>query len=185
MQDWFKNKSIAIIGNSKSLFTKTQGAEIDSHDVVCRINRGIYIADKQHQGLKTDVWAYGSYKQVEDLFDCIKCLNTIHLTHIDRTIKLEGFKKKQNFYFKKTKFYLPTEIIKELENTSNINRPSSGLLLLYYVFKCNPKIINLYGFDWKETPTWYYHEFETVHNWDEEKKYIKEMFLNKSYINLK
>jgi hypothetical protein len=185
MQDWFKNKSVAIIGNSESLFSKNQGKEINSYDCVCRINRGIQIVNELSQGNKTDVWAYGSYKQVEDLFNEINCEKTLHLTHIDRTIRTDGFKKKQEYKFNKTKFYLPLSIIKDLAVNCNIHRPSSGLLLLYYVSLCDPGYVALYGFDWKETPTWYYNEFETVHRWADEKKFIEDNFLNKKNVELK
>lgn len=185
MKNLITNKSIAIIGNSESLFTKTQGAEIDSHDVVCRINRGIQLINPVCQGVKTDIWAYGSYKQVEDLYDLQLCSNTIHLTHLHRKIKIKGYKKKQNFYFEKTKFYIPMEVLTELEKKSTIKRPSSGLILLYYVCTCFPKSISLYGFDWKETPTWYYQEFTTPHDWMKEKMFVTKNLLNKNHINLK
>lgn len=185
MQDWFKNKSVAIVGNSESLFTKNQGLEIDSHDIVCRINRGIIIIDPSHQGNKTDIWAYGVAAFVEDLFKSYKKIRTIHLSHKKRKSKIEGFKLKQWERHPYTDFYIPIDQIQNLYNSFGYDRLSSGLLLLNYIDSCSPKNINLYGFDWKKTSTWYFHEFETVHKWDEEKDFIQKHFLNKQYINLK
>jgi hypothetical protein len=185
MLDWFNNKTIAIVGNSESLFSKNQGLEIDSHDVVCRINRGISIIDKSHQGLRTDIWAYGIFKHIEDIYEMFKGPKTIHLSPKKRRTRVEGFKLKQWEHHSYTDFYLPISQIEELYFKFNYDRISSGLLLLNYIDSCNPKFINLYGFDWKITSTWYFHEFKTVHKWEEEKKFVQKNFLNKNYIKLK
>ena len=41
MIEFLKNKSVALVGPAKYLSCSNYGVEIDSHDVVVRINRGI------------------------------------------------------------------------------------------------------------------------------------------------
>jgi hypothetical protein len=184
MQDWFKNKSVAIVGNSESLFSKNQGEEIDSHECVCRINRGIQIINESCQGKKTNIWAYGVESIIEDIYNDFKGPKTIHLGSKKRGVRVEGFKLKQWEKHPFTDFYVPLPQVQSLYDKFGYDRLSSGLILLDYVYSCNPKKILLYGFDWKQTPTWYYHELETVHRWDDEKKFVTNNFLNKGNIFL-
>ena len=51
---FLKGKSVAIVGNAKSLFNELYGEEIDHHDVVIRFTHG-YITKPESQGTKTDV----------------------------------------------------------------------------------------------------------------------------------
>jgi len=185
MFELFNRKHIAIVGNSQSLFDFSYGLEIDSHEVVCRINRGVIIKDYKVQGTKINVWAYSILRIVEDLFSKVKCHNTIHLSEKHRKTRVDGKKLKQFQAHAQTKFWYPMETLKELQQALNYDRPSSGLILLYLVYRCNPASINLFGFDWKKTPTWYFQESITEHNWQLEKKFVKENFLNKSNITLK
>ena len=48
---------IAIVGNGRSLVTSEFGQEIDSHDLVIRMNLFYKLLDKKITGVKTDVWA--------------------------------------------------------------------------------------------------------------------------------
>jgi len=161
MHDWFRKKSVAIIGGAQSLFDKQYGSEIDTHDVVVRINRSIIIKDSQAQGNKTNVWAIGHHKTVEDLFDTIDVKN-IHLSH-----------KRPKTPHPKINYYLPLDILDELRQDIKHQKPSSGLMTLHYVNFCIPKSITVYGFDWRETPTWYYTDTNyQPHDWELEKQYI-------------
>ncbi len=54
LQALVDGKSVAVVGNASSLFGKNQGAEIDAHDVVIRLNRG-FIVDRTQQGSRTDI----------------------------------------------------------------------------------------------------------------------------------
>lgn len=66
-----KGKSIAVVGNSLSLFDKNHGNIIDSHDIVIRFNKAAPTQDaecKKTHGEKFDVWAFWAigafYKRV-------------------------------------------------------------------------------------------------------------------------
>jgi hypothetical protein len=65
MENLFEGKSVAIVGNGKSLYNYTYGKEIDKHDVVVRIGTCVPMTSKEKRrkmnlmcGTKTDVWAF-------------------------------------------------------------------------------------------------------------------------------
>lgn len=185
MFDFFVGKDVAIVGGAGGLFNSNLGNKIDSHQVVIRLNRGVLIRDEKHQGTKTDYWAYANPSKIRDIHGKFK-YKTIHLDKFHRDYKDI-----------KTDFYIPIEIIDELydekikygkSNSKNItDRPSSGIILLYYLTKCNTKKITLYGFDWKKTGTWYDHKVNRRnldHNWDAEEKFIKQELIKKYNIEI-
>lgn len=172
MKEWFYNKNVALVGSSESLFMHSFGDKIDSHEVVCRINRGVIIKDPIAQGKRTDIWAIGQAKTVEDLLDSC-CVKNIHLSHKGRTYNntWEGHPK--------INYYMPMEILDDLRNDLGHKKPSSGLMIAYYIFVSNPKSVTLYGFDWKKTNTWYFEEGAyQPHDWNLEKDYFQKTFLS-------
>lgn len=58
--NYLNNKNIAVVGSGASVLNKEYGEEIDSHDVVIRINRGYpYLPYRQYVGTRTDIWSFG------------------------------------------------------------------------------------------------------------------------------
>jgi len=58
--DYLKTKSVAVVGSGASLLNSEKGEEIDSHDVVVRVNRGYpYERYRKDVGTRTDVWCFG------------------------------------------------------------------------------------------------------------------------------
>lgn len=55
-----ENKTIAIVGNGPSEIGKSNGKEIDSHDIVIRFNNYRTDGFETDYGSKTDIWARGS-----------------------------------------------------------------------------------------------------------------------------
>jgi hypothetical protein len=180
MIEILKNKSVAIVGNARKLFDQNYGEEIDSHEVVCRLNKGIIIEDSSKQGRKTDLWAYGDFSLVTTVFQDTHCKNTVHLSKNKR--KQAGTRKRSMYFY-------PQERLSELEENLLWPSPSSGLILLDLVYNSSPTSITMYGFDWKETPTWCNtiedNNLECVHNWDLEKRLIKEKYLCRDYVYLR
>lgn len=166
MQDWFENKDVALVGSSGALMQGTQGNNIDSHEVVCRINRGVIIQNPTAQGTRTDVWAIGTIKTVEDLFEKYN-VNNFYMSHKGRRI-----------IDNRINYYMSMEVLDRLREDLSHQKPSSGLMALYYIQHCKPKQITIYGFDWKRTGTWYYEETNyQPHDWQLEEKYDREMNL--------
>lgn len=58
--EYFKDKSVAVVGSGASVLKEEYGEEIDGHDIVVRINRGYpYERYRKHVGTRTDVWSFG------------------------------------------------------------------------------------------------------------------------------
>lgn len=163
----FTDKVVGLVGNASLLFQKDYSAHIDANDTVCRINRGIPISSTQ--GKKFNVlFCSGHGNLIYDLKKIIPDdVKIIYRHEIDTDI-LVNLQRKLNCRTKKQK-------------------PSTGLLALVYILNENPKCINLYGFDWKKTKTFYEEEYYkkdniiwNAHDFNKEEKLIKEYY-SKNY----
>lgn len=164
MKELIKSKSVAIVGNAQSLFTRQIGDEIDSHDVVCRINRGIKIEDPACQGHRTDIWAYGDFSLVKHITE--SCQVRLHLSQFRTGI----------FHSSLTTNWVELDEIDLLKSRLAWDLPSSGLILIHHILLNEPSRVTLCGFDWKSTPTWTDSDEEkkviSVHNWKLEKDLV-------------
>jgi hypothetical protein len=148
MKEWFNNKSVALVGNAASLFDFEYGSEIDSHDVVVRLNKAAILlnrfdAEVSH-GKKTDVWIFWSVREYFKYFDKHPKVLKMHAGHQFRnnnTIKLADFVYPNDLY----------DILKEKAGPRK--NPTTGLIAIDYILHCNPSKLSVYGFDWKKTPT--------------------------------
>jgi hypothetical protein len=163
MQNILIDKKIAVIGNAQSLFEKSYGELIDSHDLVCRINLGIQVNSPTSHGVKKDVLVVSTENMLQD---CLKYLGNIKHIFIgslkDRT-------------YRNDLFYFPEDIHLKIRRDIFQNekaRPTTGFIFLNYLKFLNLTNVSIFGFDWKETPTFYdtlrKHE---PHDYDIEKNY--------------
>jgi hypothetical protein len=179
MKEWFEGKTVAVIGNSMSLFGKGYGDEIDKHDVVVRINKAamLYIrheVSKSH-GSRTDVWAFWNTSEYKNHFVKIpKNVKKFHAGHQGRT--------PNNIHL--IDFVYPENLYKNLKTKSGKHaNPTTGLITLDYISNCNPKLVSVYGFDWKETATFTDPEMKREkacpHDYPVEKEYCMSTFFSK------
>jgi hypothetical protein len=149
MKTWFNNKSVALVGNSMALFDQSYGEEIDSHDVVVRMNKAAMLincldAAKSH-GKRTDVWIFWSVREYFRHFDKHRNVLKMHAGHQHRnsnTINLVDFVYPDDLYAK----------LKEVSGPKK--NPTTGFIAIDYILHCEPKMLSVYGFDWKRTPTY-------------------------------
>lgn len=153
--DYIKGKSVAIVGNAKSLFNELYGEEIDRHDIVFRFTHG-YITKPESQGTKTDILV--SAEELEP--ERIKEYNPKFIINRRKLIN-NG-----------TPYYF-TNKDKDYCRLGLENPPSSGILACDFCDYCDCKI-DLYGFDWERTPTFYNPEgYQTQHNYPSEEVKIR------------
>jgi hypothetical protein len=183
MNEWFDNKTVAIIGNAKSLFNKSYGSEIDSHDVVIRINKGIEVCSQrtniETHGIKVDIWCFNLYKSLEVFDNSMK-------SKIPQTYK----RLQMNYALPNTKFdsSISQDAINEIKDLFTPKKVTTGFRILHYMTKFNPKSVDVYGFDWKETPTFYikHKSFADVdHDYSKEKQYCYKTYFDTGVFNLK
>lgn len=183
MNEWFDGKTVAIVGNAQSLFKGNYGEEIDSHDVVIRINRGMQVcfdnASLSSHGKKLDVWTFNLYRTLET-FDNdakIKIKNPYKRLQMNAFL-LEG----------KIDSCISEEAYKEVSSIFYPKKVTTGFMLLHYITKFTPSSVDVYGFDWKETPTFYVKHRSTTdlsHDYNKERQYCMDHYFKTGKFTLK
>lgn len=191
MKEWFEDKSVAVVGNASSIFNKNFGSFIDSHDVVCRINKGVLIIDENCQGKKIDVFAFAGLKKFQYILELInvdKVLFTsprkqeeaLKISNL-RVYPIEWRNELKNVLISYDKNYIPDIESPGPGEKGEIKKPSAGICLLDYISRMNPKSVSIFGFDWKATPTYYELKggSKTAHDYVFEKKHCLDYFQSK------
>lgn len=180
LQNYIKNKRVAIIGNAASLIGSGYGQEIEAHDVIVRINmawpRETVTKDI---GFSTHIWVTGGgdatcpwTKEIQQKF---KSQFTLGIQqHYSFNPELENL------------IPLPySEIVYPLRDKLMIlggKSPSTGCITIeYFKILDGFKELNIYGFDFYKTDDWSYPnpEFKPKlqvyehENFAIEEKYIK------------
>lgn len=136
-------KSIAVVGNASSLLDANHGSEIDTHDVVIRMNRGLP-KNREKQGQKTTILAFSVFPQIADIYPQFGA---------DKLIWMSP----------KLRDEAPTDLDLEfysLELWDILHaklgaRPSVGAMVLDYVSTFGSQSVDIYGFDFKRTTSTY------------------------------
>lgn len=142
--EYIKNKSVAIVGNSPSLIGKNLGQEIDSHDVVIRFNHfklGEYLTDT---GSKTDVWFRTMHvPHRPELQNCKVLLSEDYLHDRVLTRAIDAL-----IAVSDNIISLGWQYLKALRKDSKIINPSSGMKMIYYLYKHKSILskLSIYGF---------------------------------------
>ena len=160
VKEFIKDKRVAIVGNAESQFEKQNGSKIDEFDVVIRFNRG-FITKPESQGTKTDI-----------------LIMACELTKEER----KSFNAK--YYINRMKrFHNPTPLhflnidIKTIGKEITDARASSGFIAINLCVEAQAKSIDLFGFDWEATPTFYNpKDYKTLHNYSDEKELVFSKF---------
>ena len=158
-EKWLKNKKIAVVGNSSHIIGKKLGKEIDSHQVVMRMNTfnitNNLIVDL---GKKTDV--YVNQCNFEVIFsknnlleNCIKyqwiyiAINFWHIRLSDFTYVekfLEQYSSLINNNIKISYFYPDLSV--SLKKESHLAVATTGLKTIWFLYKNNMDF-HIYGFN--------------------------------------
>jgi hypothetical protein len=184
MKEWFENKTVALVGNSMALFDENFGKEIDSHEVIVRLNKAAMLVDRfdceKTHGTKTDIWGFWSVVEYEKHFLKYPDLKKIHAGHQFRSNRL----------IEQVDFIYPDELYTPLKTVAGSKRnPTTGFIMIDYIMHCNPVKMDVYGFDFKKTPTWTdpdrIKEKKCPHNHDIEEAYCMEHVFSKPNAFLK
>jgi len=148
-------KRIAIVGNAKSLFDTTYGHEIDNHDFVIRFNKG-FVTKPISQGSRTNLLILALTLTPEEI-------ESYHSTYVVN---------RSRFYNNETKYQIPDIERGRLASFLDA-QPSSGFIAVDMCLYYEAAQIDLYGFDFEETPTFYNpNDYVTQHNYQKEKDII-------------
>lgn len=176
MKEWFEGKTVAVVGNAASLIQQSFGEEIDRADIIVRINRGGFRFPefKRQMGTRLDVWCMQNIRQNKAYFE------KPHTKHV-RKMQMDTIDVSPMFT-EMADLVFSQDDRKNLD--SNLSKKSStGLRVLYYISKQNPKKVFVYGFDWKESYSWHEKRKCIAHNFEEEKKYcLDNFFSNETFV---
>lgn len=179
-QPSLQNARVAVVGNSQRLFEQSFGEAIDAHDVVIRINRcTTLLAPGKHtvsHGNRMDIWTTWRLDEYENepWFNQARCRWQAAFWYGSRDPMVQYYN-------------LPSLL--DLIDRTQLQNPSTGLMVLDWVSQQNPASVNVYGFDWKRTPTWTdsgrIHDPHIGHNFTVEQQYCADHFRDQLGYNFK
>ena len=163
LKQLLENKTIAIVGNSTTIFKKDNG----NHDIIIRFNKG-FIKDSKSQGTKTDLLFLACSLSQED----IKKFNAKY------TIKRSRYcTSKCDFELKVSDRAQFAQVANKETKRLKIEKSqaSTGFLAIQFVLSTNYKKLDIFGFDFFKNPTFYNaKDYKPLHNGDEEADKILE-----------
>lgn len=160
-----RGKSVAIVGNSEKILTKNQGAEIDRHDIVIRFNKGFPRAEI---GLKTDILFLACTLTPAEL-QCFNARYTVKRSKLCKTECDYSISSSDRARLVQT----PNDVQKR--RFKKVSQASTGFVALNFALSCGCKSIDLYGFDFFQTPTYYNPQgYFTLHNGSAEENKVLE-----------
>lgn len=155
--DDIRGKRVAIVGNAKSIFDYEQGAQIDGFDFVIRFNRG-FITRPECQGTKTD-------------FLILACLLTKDEI---QSYNAKWVSNRSTSYVNPVYFTISNQDRRMLRDKLD-SQPSTGFMAIDICLEAGAKSIDLFGFDFEQTPTFYNPEgYQTKHDYPMEKQIVLE-----------
>lgn len=181
LKELCEGKSIAIVGNAQSLLDMGLGNEIDSHDIVVRINQSViserHVLDRI--GYKCDIYtASGTGMILKKFHKTTQPKLCYYMTTLKRDIAPSYF------------HFFPENMWNDLQRELGAGpdaRPSTGIMTIYMIVNSTEfKNINIYGFDFWQTKTFYNPSLHVAksHKPDFEKDFIKRLLSMNDNIKL-
>jgi len=169
-----KDKKICLLGNANSILNGKK--DIDSFDIVCRMNRGYPGGKEKFIGSRTDVLFLSTGLSGEKVRGLFNPRFVVWMTACHRLAYPWVFKSAvQN----------PAEDWKALHNKLSIN-PTTGIMALNFILKhIDFKSLDIYGFDFFKTKTWYNAKIDNGQKHSGEKEEILFMNMIKDRPNVK
>ena len=167
LKTFLKGRSVAVVGNASSILDQGFGEEIDSHDVVIRFNKGFPSKDV---GFKTHILFLATTLSREELAN-FRAVYTV---------------KRSRFSGNRCDFNIsppdrvalaqePNEFLKKTAIATR-SQASTGFIAVDFCLSTDCKKIDLYGFDFFRTPTYYNDpDYVTYHNGDKERERLLEL----------
>ena len=152
-----RGKRVAIVGNAKSIFDKRNGKEIDSHEFVIRFNKG-FIIKEESQGRKTNLLLLACELSKEEL----------------ESYKADYICNRSMHYNNPTPFTIKNEQ-RALMKLRLGSQPSTGFMAIHICLNYGAESIDLYGFDFEKTPTFYNPiGYKTQHDYNKEEDIVRD-----------
>jgi hypothetical protein len=171
LQDFCKNKSIIIVGNSSQMLGHNNGRMIDGYDIVVRINRGYKLDNSLAEkiGNKTDIVSIG----IKSALQAAQVIGSNKVSYILSPIIYSDKLPYPNAH------NIEPSLYHKLKEDLGGTKPSTGISTFNFFYKMiDYKKLDLIGFDFFETSNIRKNELGhmlvTDHNGEKEKAYVKE-----------
>lgn len=157
--------TVCIVGNSQSLLEQQKGFEIDSCDLVVRLNRGTEKLEHHTTGLKTSIHLTSSTKTSVG-GKAIFLLSSKLSRSWTVLMSPQGhrFKLGPRYHLDLRPFFTfyPPELHKNLVDRLAGHQPSTGAMAIDLILKfAKPEQLHLYGFDFWQSPN--RHTLSSIH----------------------
>jgi len=177
-----EHQRVALVGNAQSQLQRQQGPDIDSHDVIIRMNRaaGLWPAQAgdthdyaSTHGTRTDIWTVWSGTDYR-LGPLLKKFRG-HVLQLGPDQPDRG----------SAHWALSDEYFHLVRLRTGVQLPSSGLLLLNMLTDSEPDQVDVYGFDFKRTASYSHSSIVTYpHEFDKEEIYCQEHVFSRPNFHL-
>ncbi|WP_421760757.1 glycosyltransferase family 29 protein [Devosia sp.] len=157
-------KVVAAVGNAQSIFGSGLGPDIDACDTVLRFNLG-FIRQPEDQGSRSDIVGVSGRLSPKSIYAGFPGARVWWLT-ARREMMGSGFLRRIDEIA-----ITPRDSYTRLRQALGSN-PSSGLIALAALLELfTPTKVIVFGFDWKQTPT-FYPAKTGHHNWQGEREMV-------------
>lgn len=163
LSDIVRGKSVAIVGPAKYMEGSNLGEEIDNHDIVVRINRGIESIETfgLDIGYKTDIYYTCLIERAQQtgVLDPNDLKFKYGIKHIvaPPNSDMKGIANKTCFHglvdlkkVKEIEKLIPVTIVDHKFHTNLAKKveckPNTGFMAIYDLIRMNPKKLSIYGF---------------------------------------
>lgn len=154
LDKFLSGKSIAVVGNGPSERGKGLGAEIDSHDIVVRINNYRTKGYERDYGRRTDVWMKCGAADIEHWLKDPDIKAVLYTEDIVNVGMISQFVK---FPEEELNRGLIVDYIDEADHAALANEigavPSSGAFLIDRLRRIHDVKVDVYGFSFLEDPS--------------------------------
>jgi len=149
LKDYCSGKSVILVGNAKDIIKEQYGEQIDSYDIVVRMNHGHPIPKyAPNMGIKYNIWSHGflSHKKQMKEYSAIKNKIDFHIETNEQKLCKRIFDKKA--------FLIPKKWYKaEYEKKFKAKEMSTGLNTAFFFIKWvkTMREVSIVGFDFLRT----------------------------------
>jgi len=175
IQEFCKDKRICLLGNANSILDEKK--DIDSFDIVGRMNRGMPRGKEAFIGSCTDLLFLSTHMSGENIRNSFNPRFVVWMTVCNRLA---------SSWVLKNAIQNPTEDWDALFDKLSIN-PTTGIMALNFILKhIDFKSLIIYGFDFFTTKTWYNTKTDSgqKHNGKKEKALFMEMIKDRPSVRL-
>lgn len=175
IQEFCRGKRICLLGNANSILDEKK--DIDSFDIICRMNRGTPQGKEEFIGRRTDIHFLSTNMSGAHIKLSFNPRFVVWMTVCNRLASP---------WTLRSAIQNPQKDWQELYEQLNIN-PTTGLLALSFILKrIDFESLTIYGFDFFATKTWYNTKIDSgqKHSGKKEKILIREMIAGRPNVKL-